>query len=549
MTLTANGRAVTGVTEGRSGEATVTVTVNIDGDPFDEPKEITLSGEGTAVETEDWTIAEAQMTLPANDRRVVFTATIVDDERDEAAETVEFVARLGGSTIARAELAIADDDPPPAPAAPSVRSVSATSLSAAWSSPEGAVAPITGYEVQYRRSGDNPPPWRDWPHTGTETRATIGGLTVDVEYEVRVRAGNAAGGFGQWSEPGRATTEDAFDGQLRLVDRDGNPTTMEGTLTVRHEGRWGSVCDDRFDGHGSNRNNKAAEASCKLLGYAEGGRFTRKYQSSRAGIPHNVVFVDRGQLNPGVTPDVVPIWFDDLRCSSADVGGVRNANWLYDNCNNTGWGLHNCTHAEDAGLICTGTRTSSATAAPAVEDVPEVSDPAGDGGYAANERIEARVTFTDPVTVNTAGGNPTLGLAIGGVRREASYENGSDTETLVFSYRATAADAGAEVARAIANGLVLHGGTIRSGDGADAELTFGAAPGIARLAPGGDANGDGQWSEGESVELTVVFEEPVVVDSSDGTPSLGFLFGGSAARTATYARGSGTASLTFRLRG
>ena len=537
MTLTANGRAVTEVTEGRSGEATVTVTVNIDGDPFDEPKEITLSGEGTAAETGDWTIAEKDMTLAADGRRVVFTATIVDDERDEAAETVEFVARLGGSAIARAELAIADDDPSPAPAAPLVRSVSATSLAAAWSAPEDAVAPVTGYDVQYRRS-EGDPPWRDGPQMIAETRVTIDGLSVKVEYEVRVRARNAGGGPGRWSEQGRGTPLDAYEGQPRLGDEqvleDGN---VKGRLEIFHEGRWGTVCDDRFDGHGSNRDNKAAEASCKLMGY-EGGHYVSGFGQS---VPHNVVFVDRGQLNPGVTRDVLPIWLDDLRCSSAD------ATSLYEDCNHAGWGLHNCTHEEDAGVRCTGElEASSAMAAPAVEDVPEVSDPAGDGGYAANERIEARVTFTDPVTVNTAGGTPTLGLAIGGVRREAGYESGSDTAVLVFSYTATAADAGAEAARAIANGLVLHGATVRIEDGSiDAELTFGTAPGIARLAAGGDANGDGQWSPGESVELTVVFDEPVVVDSSDGTPSIGFLLGGSAERTATWAGGSGTASLTF----
>ena len=42
---------------------------------------------------------------------------------------------------------------------------------------------------------------------------------MDVEYEVQVRAVNAGGGPGPWSEPGRATPTDAKEGEMRL----GNP--------------------------------------------------------------------------------------------------------------------------------------------------------------------------------------------------------------------------------------------------------------------------------------------------------------------------------------
>ena len=49
---------------------------------------------------------------------------------------------------------------------------------------------------------------------------------------------------------------------------------------------------------------------------------------------------------------------------------------------------------------------------------------------------------------------------------------------------------------------------------------------------------------GEPIEVTVRFSEPVTVDASGGTPSIGIVAGG-AARRAPYARGSGTASLVF----
>ena len=60
------------------------------------------------------------------------------------------------------------------------------------------------------------------------------------------------------------------------------------------------------------------------------------------------------------------------------------------------------------------------------------------------------------------------------------------------------------------------------------------------------AGGDAQWSEGETVGVTVTFSEAVDVDTTNGTPSIGLGLGGpTEARSATYASGSGTAELVF----
>ena len=59
------------------------------------------------------------------------------------------------------------------------------------------------------------------------------------------------------------------------------------------------------------------------------------------------------------------------------------------------------------------------------------------------------------------------------------------------------------------------------------------------------AGTDAQWSEGETVGVTVTFNEAVDVDASGGTPSIGIGLGGTAARSATYASGSGTTELVF----
>ena len=61
------------------------------------------------------------------------------------------------------------------------------------------------------------------------------------------------------------------------------------------------------------------------------------------------------------------------------------------------------------------------------------------------------------------------------------------------------------------------------------------------------AGTDAQWSVGETVRVTVAFSEAVDVGTNGGTPSVGVELGGSstAARSAAYASGSGTAELVF----
>ena len=60
------------------------------------------------------------------------------------------------------------------------------------------------------------------------------------------------------------------------------------------------------------------------------------------------------------------------------------------------------------------------------------------------------------------------------------------------------------------------------------------------------AGTDGQWTEGEAVEVTLAFSEAVEVVTASGVPSVGLGLGGPAAtRSAPYLRGSGTAELVF----
>nr|XP_044997647.1 deleted in malignant brain tumors 1 protein-like [Jaculus jaculus] len=102
---------------------------------------------------------------------------------------------------------------------------------------------------------------------------------------------------------------------LRLA---GGQDRCEGRLEVRHQGVWGTVCDDRW-------NIKNARVVCRLLGCGRA-----------LGAP------GRGHFGPGSGP----ILMDEVRCS-----GNEDA---LDHCAHAGWAHHNCHHNKDAGVVCAG---------------------------------------------------------------------------------------------------------------------------------------------------------------------------------------------------
>ena len=188
--------------------------------------------------------------------------------------------------------------------------------------------------------------------------------------------------------------------------------------------------------------------------------------------------------------------------------------------------------------------TARAGAAPAIVGTPAVSAPQRNGAYAAEERIEAQVAFDTVVIVDETEGSPTLAIALAGRRHDAAYVSGSGSATLRFALEAPKSAEGAGAARAIANGLVLNGATVRDAQGTDAVLEFGENPRIASLAIGAAPGGDGTWDAGETVEVAVAFEEPVTVDTEAGTPTLRARVG-AATYAIPYASGTGTDTLTF----
>ena len=175
----------------------------------------------------------------------------------------------------------------------------------------------------------------------------------------------------------------------------------------------------------------------------------------------------------------------------------------------------------------------------AISAVAVVSDPGPDGAYTEGETVRTAVTFSVPVRVDTSAGTPTLALIADGRVLRAAYASGSGTARLVFGYRVQEEDGSLGAVRVAASGLKRNGGTIAGEDGTPAALGFGEAPGVTGVSVADEA--DGRWDTGDTVQVTLRFAEPVVVE---GAPSVALSLGG-VERRATYARGSGSEALAF----
>ncbi|XP_066279137.1 lysyl oxidase homolog 3-like [Branchiostoma lanceolatum] len=104
--------------------------------------------------------------------------------------------------------------------------------------------------------------------------------------------------------------------RIRLV---GGLTANEGRLEVQWSGSadsWGTVCDDDFDMND-------AMVACRMLGY-----------SNATEVPPSAHY-GQGSGN---------IYMDNLGCTG-------NESSLFD-CRFPGWGVQNCGHDEDIGVVC-----------------------------------------------------------------------------------------------------------------------------------------------------------------------------------------------------
>ena len=166
------------------------------------------------------------------------------------------------------------------------------------------------------------------------------------------------------------------------------------------------------------------------------------------------------------------------------------------------------------------------------------------GDLNAGKTVTLTLNMSESVTVNTAGGTPTLTLNDGGT---ATYTSGSGS-ALTFSYTVGASDS--NVASLSATTINLNGATVTDGAGNAANLSL---TGLTQTGPQIDTTtpvissitetpSSGDLNVGKVVTYTIGMSEAVTVS---GTPQLALNDGG----IANYTSGSGTSTLTFCLHG
>ena len=252
---------------------------------------------------------------------------------------------------------------------------------------------VAGDPVSVIRTGDTgdvtvdlgtPLPSLPPEHSGCEYAKAASGLPVEV--------------------PDALEREPGVEGEFRLA-----PDTVEdyaddtldrlnghvGRVEVFHAERWGTVSDDGLLRTG----NEASALVCQAMDYTT-GEFASGY--GQPGVPSQpsgpgiTVFYPVGSTYPAHFP--LPIWLDDLSCRAGDpdLTGKNALNAPMAHCGYTGWGLHNSTHSEDAGVRCwneleSGAGHSYDPLTAAFEGLPEAHD--------GETAFSFRLAFSEAVAV------------------------------------------------------------------------------------------------------------------------------------------------------
>lgn len=177
------------------------------------------------------------------------------------------------------------------------------------------------------------------------------------------------------------------------------------------------------------------------------------------------------------------------------------------------------------------------------------------------DAVLVSVVFDQAVHVDLSGGVPSLLLETGLLDRNAVYQSGSGSNTLVFKYTVQAGDVSADLDFQSTAALQLNGAVMANAASDLAILTLPTVGGSDSL--GGRSNivvdgvvpvvasvsvpSDGAYITGQNLDFTVNFSENVIVDSSGGVPRIAVTLDSGGTVYADYVSGSGGSALVFRL--
>ena len=307
--------------------------------------------------------------------------------------------------------------PPPAPTGLTVSAgTSWGELHASWTAPSGVT--VTDYDLRYHAGSADPTDEADWieegeslglRNPGTSTSATIARLRTDTVYRVQVRAASAVG-EGAWSDSASARI-DSTAPVLRIarVNRDGTELTLH--------------YDDPLD-------SSSAPAHGRFSVSVDGSERTL-WRSGAVTVSGTTVTINLG--NPAVTVgQAVVVSYD----AAAAAKPIKN--------------LKGIKAPGISALAAINDRTDHVAGMQSEVETPEiVSTPSNDTNsdgtkdtYGAGAEIKVRHTFDENVTVDTFGGTPRLKIKLHATHGErwASYEGGSGTAALTFSYTVRSSD-------------------------------------------------------------------------------------------------------------
>jgi large repetitive protein len=197
----------------------------------------------------------------------------------------------------------------------------------------------------------------------------------------------------------------------------------------------------------------------------------------------------------------------------------------------------------------------------------ETITPPANGTYVAAQSLDVEVEFDRAVTVT---GSPYIVLTIGSTARNAVYLSGSGTDTLIFRYTTVPGDQDTDGID-VATTITQNSGTI-IGTAAPANSFFAvtannsfSVPSTANVivnAPQPQATSisitadttnsvatsavDNVWIIGQTLEITVAFNDNMYVTQTGGTPRIPITLTSGTVYATYYSGGDGQTSLIFR---